>query len=254
MGDPLADDITRRPHLYRNYAGKGVRIRVFWSSWWLRPDQRTALEYSFQLIKNADAVLRKYSLSLDCVPSPDIFSRPLRTGGLLGARVVVDCDGLTVPVWGHGGRWADGPKQEGKKLYDSLVWAEGNKLTENRLIVVFVPLGHVTGYCVLEPEWLPWVLVDPSNTDSSNLLLHEIGHACRLGHRLDTPKVTASTDMEEIRRSYRNVMSYEKFRDQLWNWQVDTIYRSYWCNGLPPRNWYNVALGPLTGSAWLWDE
>jgi hypothetical protein len=231
MGHPLDDDITRRPNLYRDYGGRGVRIRPFWSSWWLRPEQRVGLMQSFQLIRNADVVLRKYKLSLDCVPSPGIFSLSAR---LLGSRFIVDCDGLLVPMEGP---WTG--KEEGRKLYDSF---KATINEENRLVVVFVPLTGTLGYCVLEPEWLPWVLVDPSTpgAHSPNLLLHEIGHACRLGHQQrDMPVRRTQQEVEADRLVYRNVLREDRSpQDQLWNWQVDAFHDSYWCNGRRPMNWY----------------
>lgn len=76
MSDPLADDITRRPHLYRDFAGAAVRIRVFWSAWWFRPKQRSGLMQSHQLISNADAVLRNIDSRSTVRLLQDFFRSP----------------------------------------------------------------------------------------------------------------------------------------------------------------------------------
>jgi hypothetical protein len=117
-------------------------------------------------------------------------------------------------------------------------------MEENRLIVVFVPIvGGANGYTARFPDWLPWVLVDPRDPSDDTALLHEMGHACRLAHQqMNTPAADV-----------HNVMSYGYGLDQLWGWQVDTIYDSYWCQGRRPKDWWVNQILPA-GHPFLWDE
>ena len=47
-----------------------------------------------------------------------------------------------------------------------------------------------------------------------------------------------SKEYEEEKRLYRNVMGWGEYQDHLWGWQAEYIYRSYWCNGSRPTNWW----------------
>jgi hypothetical protein len=108
---------------------------------------------------------------------------------------------------------------------------------ENRLIVAFASMsGGPDGFVALYPDWLPWVLVDPRNFGDQMTLIHEIGHACRLAHQQENvPAQKTQADSMH----YRNIMSYYAWRNQLWGWQVEAIYNSYWCEGRRPKNWWD---------------
>ena len=180
MPDPL-EDITTHPFRYGNFAGKPVRIQPFWSAWLFRDDHKAVLKQSLRQIDNAAAVLKKYTLSLDYgTLSPNLFGI-VRQGMPRGSPAVLDY-GFSIPL-PDTGRPSESVKAEMKKVH---TLARNAGSDENRLIVVFMPLsGYGSGFCVLEPECLPWVLVDPSRplAPHSNTLVHEIGHACRLGHQ-----------------------------------------------------------------------
>lgn len=131
---------------------------------------------------------------------------------------------------------------------------------DNRLLVVFIPLNGAAGTTVLEADWLPWVLVDPTTIGTNpNVLMHEIGHACRLGHQQeDRPVSRTRQEAEAAKLIYRNVMMYGGgLCDQLHNWQVEAIHSSYWCNGSRPKNWYNASHKSCSSAgncAFIWDE
>ena len=123
-----------------------------------------------------------------------------------------------------------------------------NEPPENRLIVVFVEIDVATGYTALFPDWLPWVVVDPSRSADDATLLHEIGHACRLAHQ-------ASPDIRQELRSLFNVMEQgSDVSNHLWGWQVDTIFDLFWCTGPRPTGWSVPMQGAPMYRAFLWDE
>ena len=124
---------------------------------------------------------------------------------------------------------------------------------EKRLVVVFAPLEPPgVGYTALAHEWLPWVLVDPSPQAGDSTLLHEIGHACRLAHQQFNAPADPQRDYSKP-SPYRNVMTYGEICDQLWGWQVDTIYDSYWCTGPRPTKWWERKV-QVMDAPFLWDE
>lgn len=276
--DP-ANDIDTAPEQYHRFGGKAVRVQVYWTQdvW------RSASSWlnSWSLLKAADAVLRKYTLSLDMQPvgpgpawhaqvrgklnrefekavGPKL-SRLVKANGrvadFLGeiADTLIDETGATaqglrsfsgamsIPIEG------EPPIDQLKALRSSL----GTLAEESRLVIVFARNdGGPNGYTVLRPEWLPWVIADPRPVQDlpDTMLIHEIGHACRLAHQQSN---TASA-------AVRNIM-YPLDRlglDQLWGWQADTIYDSYWCNGRKPTNWWDrtsdARLPP--DHPFLWDE
>lgn len=178
MGGDPNEDITTRPALYRNFGGKAVRIRPVWSSRLLGSTNNPKLRHSFQQIRNAEATLRRYTLGLDCQPSPEVFSWPLRT---LGSRLFVNFDrALSSPAGDSVS--LSGLRPDYEAIYRQV---KANQVEEDRLVVVFLELRGARGRVILEPDWLPWVVVDPVPDVGAqdNTLLHEIGHACRLGHQ-----------------------------------------------------------------------
>jgi hypothetical protein len=256
MADPT-EDITTRPSLYWPRGGKAVRIRPFWSTWWFRKDNKAVLIQSLRLIANANAVLKKYTLALDHAELPAEALLSVDYGGTPKGHPAVLGYPFKIPL-PTSGRLLPSMKGYLKEIYDL---AKPAARDDDRLIVVFMPLSGPSGYCVHEQEWLPWVVVDPSQDmePHSNLLLHEIGHACNLGHQqMDIPAYKTQQEAEEAKKIYRNVMGYGKFQDQLWNWQVDSIYNSYWCAGPRPRNWWvfdpmKICRGGGEDCAVIWD-
>jgi hypothetical protein len=115
----------------------------------------------------------------------------------------------------------------------------------NRLIVVFVPInGPADGYTALFGQWLPWIVVDPRTFNSASGLIHEIGHACRLGHQQENSTGDPTNIMYPLCTN----------QTQFWSWQVDTIYDSYWCSGYKsPTNYYNRIIRK-PDYPFLWDE
>ena len=63
--DP-ANDIDNKPQQYHNFGGKGVRVQVYWAADIWR--DVSLWNNSWALLKGADEILRKYTLSLDMLP------------------------------------------------------------------------------------------------------------------------------------------------------------------------------------------
>jgi hypothetical protein len=235
MGGNPDEDITNTTYasLYKNYQGKAIRIQAYWTT--AIREKGSSLTESLNMIKTADAILKKYTLSLDWTPQP--------TGAEFPAGLNFD-QVLVVPEGKLGSN-----KDSYAALYKLMAPTE-----QDRLAVAFTPLsGSGAGKCILEVDWLPWVVVDPSRytNQKASALLHEIGHACRLGHQ--QMNIPAQDSQEESDR-YRNVMGYKDWGDQLWNWQVDAIYNSAWCAGGPPKNWWTMDPNCLQSPdcAFLW--
>lgn len=220
MGGNPEEDITTSPSLYKNFAGKPLRIQVFWTV--KIREQGGALSQSLEMIKTAQTILKKYTLDLDWVPQP--------TGAEFPAGVNFD-QTLFVP----GTTTNLGNARSG---YATL----RDKLTlppDDRLLVVFTPLNGAGGICVRDPKWLPWVLVDSSQFSNKNAstLMHEIGHASRLGHQqMDVPAQPTQADSDK----FRNVMGPKDTGDQLWNWQAEAFLNSAWCAGGAPKDWWVI--------------
>lgn len=248
-----------------------VRITVFWTrSVFLR---KANLAQSLQMINSADAILRKYRLSLNVEPvgaaSPaahaqshkkihdDLKAERKQPWGL---SQVLSRPPAAVPfIEASRNEKADRQLdkddmvQKGLIPFDESIFIPDVGLppieqfrplrqlidptikNENRLIVVFVPLagGPTNGFTALYQDWLPWVLVDPRDFSDTMALMHEIGHACRLAHQQVDGVARADTQQK-----LRNMMSFMQKRNQFWDWQVDAIYRSYWCEGSRPQNWW----------------
>jgi hypothetical protein len=266
------EDITNAPQYYHDFAGAAVRIKAHWTT----PIWQNAHLWgqSHRLIRTAASILKKYTLSLDAKPQgatpaahaaihAKIGTKLKATvgPGVIGALAHVPMvtsiaeafvdqavddvsatvqglinfnQSITVPSQGR-------PSIDQFKALRKLI----EPVTEpNRMIVVFVPIsGGANGYAARFPDWLPWVLVDPRDMSDHTVLLHEMGHACRLAHQqANTPAA-----------SVRNVMAYGYGLNQLWGWQVDTIYDSYWCQGRRPKDWWVDQVLPVD-HPFLWDE
>jgi hypothetical protein len=93
------------------------------------------------------------------------------------------------------------------------------------------------------------VIADPRPIQDrpDTLVLHEMGHACRLAHQQSNGVATGAVNI-----MYPLDSTGLK---QLWGWQVDTIYDSYWCDGRRPTNWWDRsnALLPID-HPFLWDQ
>jgi len=234
-----------------HYGFRGVRIRAYWTKpIWSIPE---VYHDSWEEIRFADEMLRGETLSLDVEPAfielPPIVPEPY----------------LSRPLERRVGRLPAPPKRPLHPAFlefnEILDLGNDQNLTEdffrplrslvdrapppeNRLIVVFTPLtstikfngglAESQGYTFLRSTTsLPWVLVDPREPDNYTLL-HEIGHACRLAHRNGTIMGQAGA-----------------FAPLLCDSQVHEIYKSYWCAGPRPRNWYMMS---RPGSPFLWDD
>ncbi len=263
-------DITTASSDYHNFNGNTVRIKVYWTTeiW----QDFKLWSQSLHLIRFADALLRKYTLGLDVRPwgapiavhaamrakMADQFARavgpkvnralPESVRSVAGMILDQTIDDVATTVQGlikfkgsisipYQGQPAIGPIEELRKLIEPVT-------EQDRLIVVFVPLaGAADGYTVLFQPWLPWVLVDPRDFGSGSMLMHEIGHACRLKHEQEDMKLAEVTNL-------MYPLTHEQ--NQLWGWQVDTIFDSYWCSGRPPKDWW--IRDPLHPSVFLWNE
>ena len=212
------EDITNAPQYYHDFGGAALRIKTYWTTpVWTNP---ALLVHSLRLIKTADSILRNYTLQLDAVPrgpSPaaraavrKAFYANCATHGWAVDLTLRPALGHILPLpavprlrFGTDQRaednLADTADGQLNYNYSTHIPAEGDpsieelrpirKLIEpvteeNRLIVVFTPLdGGPSGYTSVFADWLPWVLVDPKHYSYDTYLLHEIGHACRLGHQ-----------------------------------------------------------------------
>jgi hypothetical protein len=117
------------------------------------------------------------------------------------------------------------------------------KPREDRLIVVFATTTSVAvgGVTALFPDWLPWIVVRPGGRS----LIHEIGHACRLAHTRTMPQNVMYQGITRAR--YKGVISDEQRAriaaaegrgDNFCRFQVEEIYKSYWCTGGRPQGWW----------------
>ncbi|QEN86769.1 hypothetical protein FZC33_10715 [Labrys sp. KNU-23] len=276
--DP-ANDIDNKPQQYHNFGGKGVRVQVYWAADIWR--DASLWNNSWALLKGADEILRKYTLALDMLPlqtepaalapTKDKATREFdKSVGKQVARqkkakgeVAKKQTEAAAKAIEEQGRAARGlldfsgsvyVPMQGEAPIDGLTVLRkslGTIPDETRLVVVFAHIdGGPNGYTVLRQEWLPWVIVDPQpiQDNPKTLLLHEMGHACRLSHQQDSAGSATA----------RNIMYSLDFKGltHLWGWQVDTIYDSYWCNGRKPSNWWdrisNAKLPP--DHPFLWDE
>jgi hypothetical protein len=238
-----------------HFGGRGVRIRAYWTKpIWSIPE---VYRDSWKEIMFADQMLRGESLSLDVEPAfmelPPILPAPAPYLRPLERRVE---------------RRPPPPKRPLPSAFldfnETLDLSNDQNLTEdffrplrslvdrappkeNRLIVVFTPLTSTVtfdgklaesqGYTFLRSTtWLPWVLVDPREVDNDSLL-HEIGHACRLAHRPNTIMGQGGAQAPILCDS-----------------QVHEIYKSYWCAGPRPRNWYMSRPMSHIGGPFLWDD
>ena len=268
-------DIDFTPEDYENYGGAGVRIRAYWTPECL--ENEVALNNSLIILRRANELLEKYTLSLDVVPrgiparapAPDSVHTATRArinqvakhlppyvrsvGGTLAGHVASAAINQLHTNQAH----MELAKQQGRLEFRGgiNIPSEGSPTVEelqkvrsvidpvteeNRLIVVFVPFteaGAPGGYSSRFAQWLPWVLVDPRKVGNRSTLLHEIGHACRLAHQKDP-----------------NIMyGYWGDSNHFWGWQVDEIYESYWCKGPKPKNWSELTLLP-PGHPFLWGN
>lgn len=194
------------------YGGKAVRIKCYWTKalFWDDNQKHAVGTATFKRISVAAKILTKYTLSLDWPNQVEIleFYDRINPGGGIGGE----------------------PFQKLRDLID-----RARPPAENRLIVVFTPLVDEWGFTVTHGMWLPWVLVDPRTTSYEPTLMHEIGHACRLGH-------FDGTIMREANDKYDNFL----------NFQVHEIYRSYWCEGDRPKEWW-IQKGNPHEQAFLWE-
>ncbi len=279
--DP-AEDITNTAQHYHNFSNAALRIRCYWTLPVLRDS--ALLASSFAAIRKADEILRKYTLSLDVKPPLGTVTAAFRSNvqKKLYSKLPAQVQPLFTTDWSPV-KWigdavidtaidlANDPQvaAAGMLKFDGAipVPAEGSPpidplralhqliepvTEENRLIVVFVPFnGPPNGYTVLFPDWLPWVLVDPRAFDDTPVMLHEIGHACRLAHQQNEIPAQPTQEASAV---YRNLMSYLNQHDRLWGWQADTIYDSYWCTGPRPSNWWVRDVRMPAGHPFLWEN
>lgn len=66
-----------------------------------------------------------------------------------------------------------------------------------------------------------------------------MGHASRLAHQ-KPDNVMADYGSDN--------------RGHMWNWQADTIYGSYWCNGPKFRGNWGAPIVRVPDSPFLWDQ
>jgi hypothetical protein len=243
-------DITINPGEYHKFSGKSLRIQCYWASeiW----NDYTSYMRSSAHIESAAQVLRKYTLDIDVKP----FRAPAEFAAAFKGKIADAKKGL---LKSPGSYYTSFEGGGGPNSGDSLRNEIGTPVELNRLIVVFAALnGPASGLTVLKPDWLPWVIVDPrvrgdTKYDSSETYtaIHEIGHACRLGHCLDSwePMATMTPDPDYL----ANLMLRSGGLGYLWGWQVDEIFDSYWCNGPSPNNWWTRPSG-LGPHIYMWEK
>jgi hypothetical protein len=249
----LSLDITTDPQFYRNYVGAAVRVQVYWTTpIWNDVGKK---QMSFSQLKYTSMMLKKHTLGLDTgfpeirdpwrldeyLTYPFKLLRSLPRGGL------VNWDGAFYgDLAGKGGL----PKDRVTDLRNALERDHPRVTQEpDRLVVVFVPFSGAEGYTVLEPEWLPWVLADPGSSPKRlSTMVHEMGHACRLGHQDDKSMIMVDDGYDaqghaQKKAIYsRNIMSWNDFTNQFYPWQVNSIYESYWCAAIngAPKDWWTM--------------
>ncbi len=182
------------------YGGNAVRIRAYWSKQIL--SNMMQYLHTFNEINLAIQVLRKYTLDLDW--GTNIYGLDFYDS------IFVNSSGYLNQL---------------EQIRDLIRTGYHGPPPENRLIVVFTPLRSTEiGHTIYTyPRWLPWILIDPRQPAFTGVLLHEIGHACRLGHYADTLMQIGVGGPPDI----------------LENFQVHEIYRSYWCTGPRPVDWWH---------------
>jgi hypothetical protein len=242
-------DIGTNPDDYHKFSGKALRIQCYWAfEIW---NDYTSYMRSSAYIEGAAQVLKKYTLDIDVKP----FRAPAEFAAAVKGKIVNPKKGLLKSV---GSYYIDaGGGGGGPAPGDPLRTEIGTPAEPNRLIVVFAALnGGASGFTVLKPDWLPWVIVDPrarNATDPSDAYtaMHEIGHACRLGHCLGSwePVATMTPDPDYL----ANLMLTSGGLEYLWGWQVDEIFDSYWCNGPLPNNWWARPSG-LGAHVYMWEK
>lgn len=235
-----------------HYGGRGVRIRVCWTKpYWSSPYR---LLQSLSLITYAHNLLSAETLSLDVEPEellafglvpisiPRDAKLPVATKNPF-PRAFLEFD-KTLDLTD------DGHLEDYVTPIRSLV--DRFPPREDRLIVVFTPLAAsagIGGHTFTFASSLPWVIVglpepkEPLSTtptwsvevQSYGHLIHEIGHACRLNHG---PGI--------MNKDAGGAPAF------FCNWQVHEIYKSYWCAGPRPKNWW-VRARPLNGP-YLWGD
>ena len=171
-------------------------------------------------IEAAAQVLKKYTLDIDVKPfrAPADFAAAFK-GKIADAKKGMLKSAGSYYITGDAG---------GPDAWDPLRKEIGTPGELSRLIVVFAALtGTASGFTVLKPDWLPWVIVDPrvrKDPDPSDAYtaIHEFGHACRLVHCLNSwePNATMTPDPDYL----ANLMLNSTGLGYLWGWQVDEIF------------------------------
>ena len=189
------------------YNGTAVRIRPYWT----QPVVSKAMSYhlSFAHINFASDILRRHTLNLDL-------------GSLNAYNFILPFDGaIQTGAYNKSDYFAP--------LRNLISLPE-----ENRLVVVFAHLDEDTdGTTVRQPDWLPFIIVDPISDPMT--LVHELGHASRCAHVKDS-----------IMEGCSSYSSYKNFH----NIHAHEIYRSYWCTGPRPQNWSNR--DPYNRGPYIW--
>lgn len=110
---------------------------------------------------------------------------------------------------------------------------------ENHLVVIFTHIaGDTSGITILSQKWLPFVLID-SRSDYMTLA-HELGHACRCAHVKNS--IMEGCSVYSGYTNFHNIHAYE-------------IYKSYWCTGPRPQNWWDkghINLNSWNNGPYLW--
>jgi hypothetical protein len=187
------------------YSGAPVRIRPFWTETAVKYNMSQSLMY----LTLANHIFRQHTLSLDYDWNGYNYILPFQ-GELFPDVSMTVRDNYTVL----------------RGLVDKAALVEGYNPDENRLIVIFTHIGGSRGSygrCVTAPDWLPFVVVDPRSADFS-VLAHEIGHACRCAHVKGSIMEACSVYADY--RNFHNIHTWE-------------LYKSYWCTGPRPTNWWD---------------
>ncbi len=187
------------------YNGQPVRIKLFWTQSVV--SSGTSYYESFSTINAASETLRNHTLSLDQGSlNHHNFVLPVNTPVFLG--------GTNEMEW----------LMYLQHLVKNTATNSSYTPEENRLLVIFTHINsNQAGKTILKSEWLPFVLVDPTNDDMT--LIHEMGHACRCAH--------AKGSIMEACSGYSGLKNF-------YNLQLNEIYKSYWCTGSRPQNWWNT--------------
>src|SRR5215208_3033828 len=190
-------DITNFPEDYHDFKGAAVRITVYWTVDCLADGE--SLDNWLIMLRHADELLKKYTLSLDVIPRgmPTPVPAPKSMHAAAQDRIDRATKNLPMAIRSVGGALArhvasaainqvhtnhvhmELAKQRGRLEFGGSINVppEGSPTVEelqrlrnlidpvteeNRLIVVFVPFTHSSGgFSSRFSKWLPWVLVDP---------------------------------------------------------------------------------------------